>query len=107
MPVEDDLFGRLFQQSKFTYSFCHIWLREAFGRLAEKHDVLPEHFVTWANRHELFTDLSLLLGGVRAYLLRLPVIGGQLLPGLLWSLSGRQQLSATHGRSASKAGRAS
>ena len=65
--VEDDLFGRLFQQAKFTYSFSYIWMREAFARLAKKHDVLPEHFVTWANRHGLFDDSSLLLEGVRAF----------------------------------------
>lgn len=65
--VEDDLFGRLFQQAKFTYSLSYVWMREAFTRLAEKHDILPEHFATWANRHGLLDDLSLLLEGVRAF----------------------------------------
>lgn len=65
--VEDDLFGRLFQQAKFSFTFSHIWLRESFNRLFEKHPVLPEHFVGWANRHGLFEDTSLLLEGVCAF----------------------------------------
>ncbi|WP_456061861.1 DUF4209 domain-containing protein [Bradyrhizobium oligotrophicum] len=65
--VKDDLFGRLFQQAKFSFSFSHIWLLAAFQRLAERHDVLPEHFVGWANRHGIFEDMGLLLQGVRAW----------------------------------------
>jgi len=65
--VDDDPFGRLFGQAKFTYSFSYIWLREAFHRLVEKHDVLPEHFVGWANRHGNFDDVGLLLQGVSAW----------------------------------------
>jgi lysyl-tRNA synthetase class 1 len=65
--VEDDLFGRLFQQAELSFSCAHIWLRESFGRLFEKHPVLPEHFVGWANRHGIFRDTSLLLQGVRAF----------------------------------------
>jgi lysyl-tRNA synthetase class 1 len=65
--VEDDPYGRLFQQAKFTYSFSHLWLREAFHRAIEKHSLVPEHFVGWANRHGLFQDTGLLLHGVRAW----------------------------------------
>ncbi len=65
--ADDDLFGRCFQQAKFTFSFSQVWLREAFGRLLETHDVVPEHFVCWANRHGLFEDMTLLLEGVRAF----------------------------------------
>jgi lysyl-tRNA synthetase, class I len=65
--VEDDLFGRLFQQAKFTFTFSHIWLRESFNRLLEIHNVVPEQFTSWANRHGLFDDTSLLLEGVRAF----------------------------------------
>lgn len=65
--VEDDLFGRCFQQAKFTFSFSQIWLREAFSRLIEKHEVMPEHFASWANRHGLFADMTLLLEGMRAF----------------------------------------
>ena len=71
--VDEDLFGRLFQQAKLTYNFSHIWLREAFSRLFEKHDVLPEHFVSWANRHGIFADMSLLLEGMRAFFAGDPV----------------------------------
>lgn len=65
--VEEDLFGRCFQQAKYKLSFSQIWLREAFSRLFEKHEVLPEHFASWANRHGLFADMTLLLEGVRAF----------------------------------------
>jgi lysyl-tRNA synthetase, class I len=36
-------------------------------RTFEKHDVQPEHFAGWANRHGLYDDIGLLLDGVRAY----------------------------------------
>lgn len=65
--VDEDLFGRCFQQAKFTFSFSQIWLSEAFARLVGTHNVVPEHFVGWANRHGLFGDLTLLLEGVRAF----------------------------------------
>jgi lysyl-tRNA synthetase class 1 len=65
--VEGDPFGRLFQQAKFTYSFSNLWLREALHRAIETHNLVPEHFVGWANRHGLFQDMSLLLHGVRAW----------------------------------------
>jgi len=65
--VDEDPLGRVIQQAAFTYSISYIWLREAFRRLIEKHDVLPEHFVGWANRHGIFDDLGLLLQGVRAW----------------------------------------
>ena len=65
--VEDDPFGRLFQQAKFTFGFSHVWLREALRRTIEVHNALPEHFVGWANRHGLYDDMGLLLQGVRAW----------------------------------------
>jgi lysyl-tRNA synthetase class 1 len=65
--VDEDMFGRLFGQAKFTYSFSNLWLFEAFQRLVEKHDLLPEHLVGWANRHGIFDDMGLLLQGVRAW----------------------------------------
>ena len=64
--VEDDPFGRLFQQAKFTFSFSHIWLREALNLAIEVHNMAPEHFAGWANRHGLFDDMGLLVQGVRA-----------------------------------------
>jgi lysyl-tRNA synthetase class 1 len=65
--VQDDPFGRLFQQAKFSFSFSALWLHHAMERTFEKHDVQPEHFVGWANRHPLYEDMGLLLDGVRAY----------------------------------------
>jgi hypothetical protein len=44
-----------------------VWLNEAFLRCLDRHDVMPEHFVGWANRHGLFEDMALLLEGVRAW----------------------------------------
>ncbi len=65
--VQDDPFGRLFHQAKFSFSFSVPWLAQAFQRLFERHEVVPEHFVGWANRHKLFDDMGLLLEGVRAW----------------------------------------
>ena len=65
--VEDDPFGRLIHEAKLRFSFLGVWLFEAFERLMEKHDVQPEHFVGWANRHGVFADMALLLEGVRAW----------------------------------------
>jgi lysyl-tRNA synthetase class 1 len=65
--VQDDPFGRLIQQAKFSFSFSGVWLHHAMERTFEKHDVQPEHFVGWANRHGLYDDIGLLLDGVRAY----------------------------------------
>ena len=65
--VEEDPFGRLFDQAKLSFGFSGVWLHEAFARLLEKHDVLPEHIAGWANRHAVFEDMALLLEGVRAW----------------------------------------
>jgi lysyl-tRNA synthetase, class I len=65
--VDEDPFGRLLAQAKFTYSLTYVWLLEAFQRLVEKHNVLPEDFVGWADRHGIFDDTGLLLQGVRAW----------------------------------------
>ncbi len=66
-PVDEEPFGRVIVEAKFTFSFSDVWLRETFSRLIAKHDVLPEHFVGWANRHRIFDDMGLLLQGVRAW----------------------------------------
>lgn len=65
--VEDDPFGRLMHQTNFAFQFTRLWLAQAFRRLFEKHEVVPEHFAGWANRHGLFDDMSLLLEGLRAW----------------------------------------
>jgi lysyl-tRNA synthetase class 1 len=65
--VEEDSFGRLFHQAKFAFQFVRPWLAQALRRLSEKHGVVPEHFAGWANRHDLFDDMSLLVEGIRAW----------------------------------------
>lgn len=65
--VKDDPFGRVMHQTNFAFQFTRSWLTQAFRRLFERHDVVPEHFAGWANRHGLFDDMSLLLEGLRAW----------------------------------------
>ncbi|MCK1407110.1 DUF4209 domain-containing protein [Bradyrhizobium sp. 76] len=65
--VEDDPFGRVMHQTNFAFQFTRGWLAQAIRRLFEKHEVLPEHFAGWVNRHGLFDDMSLLLEGLRAW----------------------------------------
>jgi Domain of unknown function (DUF4209) len=65
--VGEDSFGRLFHQATSAFQLVTPWLSQAFRRLSEKHEVVPEHFAGWANRHGLFDDMSLLLEGVRAW----------------------------------------
>jgi lysyl-tRNA synthetase class 1 len=65
--VEDDPFGRLLQQTTTRLGLEAIWLREALRRASEMHGLTIEHFVGWANRFELFDDLTFLVEGVRAW----------------------------------------
>jgi hypothetical protein len=65
--VEEDAFGRLFHEAKFSFQFVRPWLVQAFRRLFEKHEIVPEHFAGWANRHGLFDDMSLLIEGLQAW----------------------------------------
>ncbi len=65
--VGEDSFGRLFHEAKFAFQFVRPWLAQAFRRLFEKHEIVPEHFAGWANRHGLFDDMSLLVEGLRAW----------------------------------------
>jgi hypothetical protein len=65
--VQEDAFGRLFHQAKFAFQFVTPWLAQGFRRLSERHEVVPEHFAGWANRHGLFDDMSLLVAGIRAW----------------------------------------
>jgi hypothetical protein len=65
--VEDDPFGRLINEAKVRFSFLGVWLDQTFERLLERHDLQPQHFVGWANRHGVFADMALLLEGVRAW----------------------------------------
>jgi len=66
--VAEDPYGRLVHQTNFEFQLGRAFLAQAFRRLFEKHEELvPEHFVGWANRHDLFKDMGLLLEGVRAW----------------------------------------
>jgi Domain of unknown function (DUF4209) len=65
--VDEDSFGRLFHQAKFAFQFERPWMAQAFRRLFERHNVVPEHFAGWANRHGLFEDMSLLIEGTSAW----------------------------------------
>lgn len=65
--VEEDSFGRLFHEAKIAFQLVRPWLVQAFRRLFEKHEIVPEHFAGWANRHGLFDDMSLLVEGMRAW----------------------------------------
>src|SRR5262249_33696605 len=65
--VQDDPFGRLFQQAKFCFSFSALWLHHAMERSFDKHDLQPEHFAAWANRHGLYDCMGLAPDGVPAF----------------------------------------
>jgi lysyl-tRNA synthetase, class I len=65
--VEDDPFGRLLQQAAMHFGLSAVWLNAALHRAIETHQLTIEHFVGWANRHELFDDVTFLVEGVRAW----------------------------------------
>jgi lysyl-tRNA synthetase, class I len=66
-PAEDDPFGRLVNQASTDFGLSAVWLHNAFVRAFEKHTFTPEHIVAWANRHQLFDELTLLIEGVTAW----------------------------------------
>ena len=65
--VKDDPFGRVIQQASRSMSLNDIWLMNALDRAIEVHDLTPHHFVSWAARTGLFSDLALLMEGVVAW----------------------------------------
>jgi lysyl-tRNA synthetase class 1 len=65
--VDEDPFGRLIHQAKTDLEFSQPFLTQVFHRTSQLHAVEPEHFVGWANRLNLFEDMSFLLEGVRAW----------------------------------------
>jgi hypothetical protein len=65
--VENDPYGRLLQRTSTSFALSGIWLQVALERAIETHDEMPEHFVSWANRLDLFDDLTFLIEGVRAW----------------------------------------
>ena len=65
--VEDDPLGRLLQETGLNFALSALWLDVALRKAVEIHNVMPEHFVAWANRHALVDDVTFLLDGVRAW----------------------------------------
>jgi lysyl-tRNA synthetase class 1 len=65
--VQEDALGRVMHQSNFTFQFEKLWLIQAFCRLFEKHEIVPELLAGWANHHAAFDDMSLLVEGIRAW----------------------------------------
>jgi lysyl-tRNA synthetase class 1 len=65
--LEDDPVGRIVHQTSMNFGFGDLWLWKALDRSIETFSLQPEHFVSWANRLELFEDVSLLIHGVGAW----------------------------------------
>jgi len=65
--IDEDLFGRTIYEMTANFGLTDFWLHHAIERIKEVHNVLPEHIVGWANRLNLFDDVSFLLDGVRAW----------------------------------------
>lgn len=65
--VENDPYGRLLQRTSASFALSGIWLQVALERAIETHVAMPEHFVSWANRFDLFDDVTFLIEGVRAW----------------------------------------
>jgi len=65
--VEDDPFGRIIHQCLMSFGLSAIWLHESFDRAIETHDIIPGHIVGWANRLDLFDDLTFLIEGIEAW----------------------------------------
>ncbi len=66
--VEDDPLGRVLQQATMGFSLAQIWLQQAINKLFETHEVVPEHFATWANRSGIFEDITFVREGIQAWL---------------------------------------
>lgn len=66
-PVKDDPEGRLICAAGQNMIFAEPWLLMAFSRATETLGIVPDHVVSWAARHGLFEDLSLLREGVVAW----------------------------------------
>lgn len=66
-PVKDDPEGRLIYAAGQNMIFAETWLLMAFSHAVEKLGIVPDHVVSWAARHGLFEDLSLLREGVVAW----------------------------------------
>ena len=67
-PTEEDPEGRLILLGVQKWKLAFIWMERVIERLLETHQLQPEHFVSWANRHNGFEDTPFLLEGVEAWL---------------------------------------
>jgi lysyl-tRNA synthetase class 1 len=65
--VEDDPLGRVLQQATMGFGLSQIWLHEAINKLFETHDLIPDHFATWANRSGIFEDITFVREGIQAW----------------------------------------
>jgi hypothetical protein len=65
--VEDDPEGRLIQQTDINFQITNIWLFRALEKTIEVHEVVPEHFSCWANRLNVFEDVTFITEGVEAW----------------------------------------
>ena len=65
--VDDDPLGRALQQATMGFGLSAIWLRQAIQRLFETHDLVPDHFASWANRTGIFDDITLVREGIFAW----------------------------------------
>lgn len=65
--VEEDLPGRTLRHAVTSLNFAGIWMQAALDRMIERHKLTTHHFVGWANRLELYDDLTFLIEGVQSW----------------------------------------
>jgi lysyl-tRNA synthetase, class I len=65
--VEDDPLGRLLQEATMDFGLSQIWLQEAIDKLFKTHDLVSDHFATWANRSGIFEDTTFVREGIQAW----------------------------------------
>ena len=56
--LDEDLPGRLIHQASINFGLSDLWLWRAIDRAMDKFSIQPEHIVSWANRLEVFDDVS-------------------------------------------------
>jgi lysyl-tRNA synthetase class 1 len=65
--VQDDPLGRLLRHAIMDFGLSPIWLQEAINKLFQTHDLIPDHFATWANRCGIFEDITFVREGMQAW----------------------------------------
>jgi Domain of unknown function (DUF4209) len=66
--VDEDPYGRLLQEASRGLAYTDLYLWAALEKTMEVHDPKPQHFVAWANRLDLFDDVTFLVEGVKAWM---------------------------------------